>query len=566
MAEYSVFDKLVTRLSTSERKDMLERIASAVKPFEGEPDSTTEDHSVDLDNEYQRLGLLERLIVAIVALFTGRDKLSVVEGRLLREVRRRAASATSNFDASRDLLRPSALEGFRSLANAARHFSGPLSRVMGRERAPFVAFLAGLHAPEVQQRLLTDADPYEIAEKAPELPTPDVRRRATLAVEEILVILPPQIRHLIYKDVRTLHHLMALSSFSFERITSEFTPTTGGDAIAVPLSRIADELGKLAGILKGLRPGPSALLLQAVSLYQDQDRLEETDERVEGLLQHDVDAARDAFGAIVDFAARYPIADLVRLAHSNIHWRAVPLSGGEDWFAVWKSFWKERVEHRFRTFAFKRQVENLLSDARRTLQMSSVEAFPGYPPSGLEHPAKHGLSLGVMRSILMELYAKNFKGPLTVLHDNGEFYKSDNRTEFDDVLRELEQLHTEIANLEVRLRPTGDLGMNWTKATSDTLSVEDAAERQKALANQLDADASALLRRAINTFRTLGELLQGVLYGAVGGRYDSVSNLGRLGGKESKEFIRTLESIHVRIKASGELLAELINAESLQRA
>ena len=149
----------------------------------------------------------------------------------------------------RDQLRSSAFKSFEKLADSARHFAAPLSRVMGRERGPFIAFLAGLHAPDVQQRLLVDADPFSVGEKLPDLKDHEVKRQSMQAMEECLGTLPADIRNRIYHDIRALHHLMGLASFPFERVLSEFSPVAVGEEVPIPLSRIADELGKLAGIL-----------------------------------------------------------------------------------------------------------------------------------------------------------------------------------------------------------------------------------------------------------------------------------------------------------------------------
>ncbi|MEE8440798.1 MAG: DUF5312 family protein [Spirochaetia bacterium] len=565
MAEFSVFDKLVNRLSSTDRRSMLERIASSVQMADVDlPESETE-MTVDVDGAYRQMGLLRRLIVVFVAVFTGRDKLSVVEGQLLNALKRRIASVCADFDGVHEQLRPSAVESIRNLAESARYFGAPLSRVMGRERGPFIAFLAGLHAPDVQHRLLIDADPSSVGEKFPDIKDHEVKRKAVLVMEESLATLPADIRNRIYHDIRALHHLMGLASFPFERLLSEFNPVADGEAVPAPLSRMAGELGKLAGILGGLRPGPSVVFLEALSVYQEQDRLEETDEQVEGMLQRDVNAGNEAYAEIVAFAVRYPVSDLVRVAHGNIHWRSAPLAGGEDWFAVWKSFWKERIEKLHRRFSYKRQLEMMVADAHDTLGMSEVPEFPGYPPSGMDNPAKHGLSLGLLRAIFGGIYPKELQGPLNILYRDGEFYKADNRTEFDDALREIEQVRIEAANLETRLQPTGDLGMLWKRATDEKLTPEAALERQEILGNQIDTDASAVIRRMINAFRSIGSVLQGVLYGKVGGSYDTVSNLGELGAPDANALTRKLESAHVRSKAITDLLSEMVNLESLQQ-
>ena len=565
MAEFSVFDKLVNQLSSSERRDMLERIASSVEVVPPEVLESGVEASVDVDAAYREMGPVRRLIVVLVALFTGRDKLSVVEGQLLNTVRHRMRSRCSAYDGVRDQLRPSALESLRKLAESARHFGAPLSRVMGRERGPFIAFLAGLHAPDVQQRLLVDADPFAVGEKFPDLKDYEVKRRAVLAMEESVATLPADTRRCIYHDVRTLHHLMGLASFPFERLLCEFNPVADGDAVPVPLNRIAEDLAKLAGVLEGLRPGPSVVFLEALSVYQEQDRLEESDDAVEGMLERHVNAGNEAYAEVVAFAVGYPVSDLVRVGYANIHWRPEPLGGGEDWFAVWKSFWKERIEKLHRRFSYKQRLEAMAADAHDTLGVSELREFPGYPPSGLDSPAKHGLSLGLVRTIFGEVYPEELQGPLTALYREGEFYKADNRTEFDEAVREAEQVRIEVANLEVRLQPTGDLGMLWTGTLDKTLAPDVAVERQENLANQIDADASAIIRRMINAFRSIGSVLEGVLYGTVGGSYDTISNLGQLGAPDAKGLTRKLESVHVRSKSITNLLSEMVNLESLQQ-
>jgi hypothetical protein len=566
MAEYSVFDKLVSGLSSSERRDMLQRIASSVKVIE--PDDAPEDDVVvDLDETYEKMGLLRRAFVALVAFFTGRERLSVVESYLLRDLRRSVnARLPHGLDTVQEQLRPGAVDDFRRLSERARRFSGILGRVMGRERRAFIAFLAGLHVPEAQQRLASDADSFAIGAAQPELKEADVKRRAMNEIDEIAATLSPQIRQSIYTDVRSLHHLMALSSFPFDRVLLPFHPVAAGEPVPVPLSRIAEELARLAGIFDGLRQDPSPLLFEALGLYQEQDRLDEDDEAVESLVQHNVDELSEAYAAIREFGRSYPLTDLVRIAHGNIHYRPTPLGGGEDWFAQWKGFWRERVEETHRRYAYRRRLEAILGKTRSTLELGEIEPFPGYPPSGLDRPARHGMSMGVLHTIMQEVFPREIGGPVSTLYREGEFYKADNRADLDRAWNAGQRLQTDVANLEVRLRPTGDLGVAWNQATDDSLSPDEAREKQFTVIATIDGDASAMLHRAVDTFRLLGEVLQGVLYGTVGGRYDTVSNLSELGGRSPDGFVKRLEKAHVACKAIADILTDLQNVETTVNA
>ena len=559
----SVFDKLVSSLSTTERRDMLERIAGAVDLSPADV-ANDEPVAIDLEARYRSMGLVRRLIIVLVALFTGRERLSVVESYLLRDLARSVASRLPHgYDTVEQLLKPGALDDFRELAAAARLLGGPIGRVMGSERRSFISFLASLHAPETQARLLDETDPFTVGRQEPDLREADVRRRVLKACEDALSVVSPTIRSRIYDDVRGLHNLMALGSFPFDRMCVVFMPVADGQPVAAPLARLVDDLSRLANIYAGLRQGVSPRLFEALVLYQNRDALDDDDDRLEQRVRDDVQRLSGAYGRIGAFARHYPLADLVRLAHGNIHYQPTAQSGGEDWFAQWKGFWKERIEAAHRRFAYDRRVEAILNEARETLDLTSVDPFPGYPPSGADGVARHGLSLGLLHGFIGQVYRTRLASVVGVLYKEGEFYKSENRSDLDRLHHDLERLLTELANLEVRLRPTGDLGMTWKQALDESIPPEAAAERRESFVTVLDNDANALVHRFVEVFRTLGDVLQGVLYGTLGGRYDTIGNLADLGGSRSGAYVRKLEDVHVKIKAAASTVADLITVETM---
>lgn len=544
---------------------MLARITATFENAEQLLLEPEEPETIDLDESYRAMGLIRRIVVLLNAWLTGRDRLSVVEIYVLKDLRRKVASAIpSGYDTVRDQLRPESLTDFEELTKHARHFSPVLGRVMGRERQPFIAFLAGLHNEDIQQRLMAETDSFRISAAKTELKEFEVKREALAAMERITGSIPAEKRQHMYRDVRCLHHLLALSSFPFDRITGGFMPVASGEPVPLPLGRVANELLRLASIIVGMRPGPTLILHEALSLYEQQEQLSQDDEDVEGIIQRRVESYRDAFSKIASFASRYPVADLVRIAQNNIHFRPSPLSGGEDWFAQWKTFWKERVDATHRHYSFRTKLDELVGQARARLDLDSVTPFPGYPPSDLDDPARHGLSLGVLRSFYGETYPNSIEEPLTVLYRDGEFYKPDNRRDVDETFREIEKIQTDIANLEVRLRPTGDLGMSWQQGVAQESPDQSVKDRLAGLAGTIDHEASAILRRAIEAFRMIANVLQGVLFGTVGGRFDTVSNLGQLGGKAPTEYLQQLELANTRSQSVADILSELLNAESLR--
>jgi hypothetical protein len=205
-----------------------------------------------------------------------------------------------------------------------------------------------------------------------------------------------------------------------------------------------------------------------------------------------------------------------------------------------------------------------MEEAEDLLELRNIKPFPGYPRSGLDGEARHGLSLGLAHTFINELYKKHLASAVAKLFREGDFYKSENRTEMDRVYHGMYQAEKDMASLEVRLNETGDLGQSFKRTKDGSMPPEAAAERRYGLSVGLDSDAAALLHRIVDNLRTLGEILQGVLVGTVGGRYDTISNLAELGGsKNPGAFSSKLEEVHVKVKAAAHLIADLQTAEAL---
>jgi len=564
VAALTIFDRLVSSLSTQERREMLDRIASSVTIPEYDWFSE-DDPAIDLEASFSEMGLLKRLIIFLTALLTGREKLSVVEEYALRDLRRRVSNRLPHgLDQSGHQLKPGAAADFRELSEAAHVFSTSVGRVMGRERRAFIAFLAGLHAPEVQMRLIDETDPFAIGTRYSDMKDNDIRKKAINSTEEIMATLPPNLRQRIYTDVRLLHHLHALAGFPFDRIIGAFYPVAGGEPVAAPLNSMVDDLTRLAGVFLGFREQPSPKLFEALGIYHESTLLDRDDQEVERRVGRDIASFIDAYGRILAFRKAYPLVDMVRLAHQNIHIRPDPHGGGEDWFTQWKGFWKERIEASFRRFAYVRKVETLMEESRDLLELRDIKPFPGYPRSGLDGEARHGLSLGLANTFMSQVYKKHLAAPVAKLFRDGDFYKSENRTEMDRVYHGIHQAEKDLASLELRLQESGDLGQSFKRTKDGSMSPEAAIERRYGLSVGLDSDAAALLHRIVDNLRTLGEILQGVLVGTVGGRYDTISNLAELGGsKNPGAFGSKLEEVHTKVKSAAHLIADLQTAEAL---
>lgn len=89
---------------------------------------------------------------------------------------------------------------------------------------------------------------------------------------------------------------------------------------------------------------------------------------------------------------------------------------------------------------------------------------------------------------------------------------------------------------------------------------EEASEESSAL-DRIDETAERLVRRGIETFHGLAEVIGGVLYGEVGGHYDTLSNFEELGGRNHQRVVERLDDVRSRCKAIASQLSRMYDIE-----
>jgi hypothetical protein len=62
--------------------------------------------------------------------------------------------------------------------------------------------------------------------------------------------------------------------------------------------------------------------------------------------------------------------------------------------------------------------------------------------------------------------------------------------------------------------------------------------------------------------RDARECLGGILFGEVGGRFDTLSNLGSLGKRDGQNVMVTLGMVHKKLERGFQILKELYDTET----
>ena len=456
----------------------------------------------------------------------------------------------------------------RELRDAARFFYDALDRSIERDRPTFLAFLGSIELPETHERLISETEPATIAASQLELrgnvEDSAVRNAALTAYEGIISELPDRGRRLMYQDLRSVLFLKRLSGFLFDRLIGAFKENVSSASnLAAPFGEVRELLLDLGDILFSMSEAPSIELMQAIFMFADREELEKPDEDAVAVLGADIAKAESSLEKIRSFNADVPLGDLLRLVSGDPGYLPRDLPGGEDWYAIYKAFWRDHIEA---------DLDAWRAEHRNRELMEEISGFVGEPgPGGFSNISRKksvnspslqsDVALVFLDAFYRGPFLRELNRPLKIILIDGEFYRKDNRVEFTDAYDALLRLPELLSTLDERLSPKGDIGISWHSAMHELGPVAVKRRKTQSITKIAEEEAEQIIRREGLALRTIVNIIHGFLKGEAGGRYDSLANISFIDGKSNRDFLRSLERAKDRCERAFSLLTELTDLD-----
>ncbi len=564
MPNASTFETLALELSPVERTELLERLQSActvsTEPLYSRPASAA--GRIDYKAAYRELGLFARIVITIRAALGGGTKDELVKARILKGLIKEIEAAGAGLvDPRRRVLCEAFFREAATLRSAARYFYDLLDRTLEKNRASFFAFLASLQFESVHDELSVEADPYVFADRNSLASDSDIRVAVNASLESAMGKIDEDQRRLMYRDVRNLHVLKRLSSFLFDRFLSSFQTNASG-LKELSLYSAQDSLSELCAILTSLDQPPSMSLMEAIVGFALNDDIGREGFDLAQSVAKELSGAEKALAAIRSFNARVPLETILKVAYEDPNWQCAQTGGGEDWFAIFRSYWKERVDHRYQRLVAERRIAQLDADIQGLVGKETPTWFMHLSEKGNDKvpPVRFARALRLLEAFFHQCFLTELNRWLKVILLDGEFYKRDNRLEFTDAYNELLQIGDGLKRLDSRLGPEGELGSAYAQAKTELSSMQIKKRKVESAIRAVETEAESLLAKANDAINRMQEILKAILSREVRGRYDSLSNLGQIEGKANKDFQKGLEATRFKLEKARYLLAELMKA------
>jgi truncated hemoglobin YjbI len=514
MEESSIFNKLVSGLPMDDRKSFLEKLNAqsniSKQPLhEGQTDSD-ETNSLGGEKKYTSLPWYTRLFFWILGLFKGKPPLRIFQehqiaqlGRLIEE------QFPGLYDHEQDQLLPAFYEEVSKLKESARFFYDALDQSINRDKGAFYAFLASLEMEDIHRRLSDKTDPKTIAKEYPGAAESELRQIGLRAMEEGIAEISDEQRTVMYYNARTLYCLKELSSFLFDRLLMSFAfkPVRQGKVCSAHL--VNNYLRALNNILFSMQECPPMTLLESLFIFILQDRVTEPGFDMDAEMKTLLSQAENALWAIRNFNKNTPLTRILRCAEKDMILSPKVISGGEDWFFLYKDQWRHTVEERLVEYIRKRRHQVLLESfflffngtELRPLKDAASEANPdGFPING-------ALGLSFLLTFLQVIFLPKLSPVFQPILSHKELYKKENLTEFTENYEGFLKLEERINRYEEDISEEGDLGRRYAAAKMEMSSLSVRRRKIQVVVEEASDGAQQIISQARNHMKVMVNIL-----------------------------------------------------------
>jgi len=347
MAESSNLTKLASVLSIEERQDLLDKlksqsVLSGTLLYRDEDDK---HHSYDIETAYSRLPWYSHLWFFLLSLFKSTSPIKIFEDDKISTL---AAiieeKAPGLYDHQKGILLPPFYRYMVKLKEAAHFFYSALDSSVNRDRGAFFAYLGSLEMPDVHRILQNEANPIAFAKSHPGISDIELRQVALKRMEEAFAMIVEEKRNAMYFDARCLNILKELSSFLYDRVILAFSHDASENGETCSTGIVRDLLINLNNILLSLKIVPPMELLGSLFIFILQDRVGEQGFDINRESHLLLAKAEQSLAVIQEFNSNIPLTLLLRCCTRDMTLTPQELSGGEDWYAVYRDYWKKRIE------------------------------------------------------------------------------------------------------------------------------------------------------------------------------------------------------------------------------
>jgi hypothetical protein len=563
------FSRLVASIPLSEREAMLERLTER-DDISHEPlySKKPEDAPKNAAADYPKLSWWKRALYFLLAFFTGKKPLAIYEDALIAKLGHEInQNAPGFYDYSKTFFLTQMKTSLIELKEASRFFYTALDSSLSRGRGAFYAFMSSFEMPDVHKALTLVSNAETFSATHSIMDYEELQRVAVETHDNAVNSINDAQKQKMYANVRSLICLKELSSFLFDRVINSFQHEDALNNDVCPSGLIRDQLGLLNNILLSLKEIPPPSLLSTLFIFMLQTENEGDNDVARGPeLSALMKKTETSLAAIRHFNQTVPLTLILRCAGKNMSYEPKELTGGEDWFVVYKSYWTKLISENYYDYIARKKNEDLVVELETFLHGGALikleNTASNENPDGVE--LNSTLELSFLLTFYKLIFLQELNPVLRSILIDGDFYRIDNKLEFTDCYNTLIKLEDTINTFIRKIQSDGDIGKQYARLKQEVGGSAAIRIRKVAvLLEDSNNEAVAIVTQAGAALNSLNQVVQGIVSGKKTSPYSTLINLSQMGGKANAEFMEDLLAAAEKINAACKTLADIEEVSQL---
>lgn len=532
-----------------------EREMEAIHPAEEDP------QPVNLEREYSAFSLFQRILVFLRSVFSQLNRLEIVEDLVMRRLAREVEEQYPGlYSYQTGTLNPAFLEEIKKLTASMKILSVPISRLTQEKREELFGLLLHQELPELAARIDERCRPERINDSVQGAGEKELLREMLNQLDDLFEELSPEERARLREDARALNLLNDLIYFPFETIKGRFNTSKGEGCAA---SEIKEQLKALTALFQSMNSPFSTGLLESLYLVTGAENEDVSPRELVDRLAAYMKEAQQYISLLRNFYRSIPLYNLARLSAGKVNLFLRPVASGDQWRSNCTSFYRKRFRKAAQRMLIGREFDTILQEAKELLQVGSILKLPYYRREDHDQEIlfRYESSAAFLLRYVELLFSIKLNPPLKQVLIDGEFYKEQNSEDYSEAYNGLQLLADGLREVSEYLSPQGEGGRKLSSIAAEIAPAASRRRKAAQVAAAADEKILARLKQGRELLELLSAVLKGILYGEKGGRFDTLSNLGYIGGRSNQQLLTALKSCSLSIEGALKVLTTLISLE-----
>ncbi|MDR0644636.1 MAG: DUF5312 domain-containing protein [Treponema sp.] len=545
MAESDKFNELSSILTTEERKGLLKKL-TIQSNISREPlyEQKVEVLQSTTETQYQKLPWYQRIWLLFLSFFKGKPPMEVFKDIIINKIGQEIETKYPGyFDYKQNLLLPLFHKELTELKESVRLFKEAFEVSIQHNIGAFHAFLGSLEMPDVHKRLIEETLPGDISAKHPEMNSAALKQIAFGIMEDAFAAINEDHRNAMYHNIHSLFCLKELAFFLFDRVLYAFSANSAVAGMSCSASVVREQLASLNNILFSIRNPPSIELLGSLLVFVLQEKAGGEDFDIEEESKDLLAKAEDSLVTIREFNKIIPLTLILRFANQNVALIPVELLGGDDWFNVYRDYWKQYIEGLFDEFERTRRQRKLFELFRSFLKNAPLQNLEHVQsetkPTGV--PIRRSYVFSFLLTFHTVVFLQDINKILRPILIEGEFSKREYRMLFTESYNDLMKLDEDIKKFDNDISPSGDIGKRYALAQAD-MSLTSRRRKVQSIVELANDSANVIISKAQNALDNMLIVLRGIAKKDNDGKNEMLTNISKFIGKSPSAMITSAVS------------------------